>query len=446
MIKPFVPSLPISISTPMASEQYLLLCLVLSSLSLSVSTIQSRGIRLNLTHIVARDLGGIDPVRLAADRTHRRLDALLAAVTPAAATPTRSDGVESALHASSASYLVDVAIGKPPLRLAAIFDTGSDLIWTQCDAPCRRCVPQPTPLYAPARSTTYGELPCGAALCRALSWSRCSPGLGSCAYYYSYGDGSFSDGVLATETFSLGPGATVHGVAFGCSSNNRGAMDNSSGLVGMGRGPLSLASQLGITRFSYCLTSFNDKTTVSPLFLGSSASLSPAAKSTPFVPSPTGPPRSSYHHLSLRGITVGDIRLPVDPAVFELTPSGHGGLFIDSGMTFTALEERAFVALAREVAAHVALPPVSSKRLGLTLCFAAPVDVPRLVFHFDGADMELPRRSVVVEDRRAGVACLGFVKARGMSVFGSMQQQNMHIMYDLERGVLSFEPANCGEL
>jgi hypothetical protein len=38
------------------------------------------------------------------------------------------------------------------------------------------------------------------------------------------------------------------------------------------------------------------------------------------------------------------------------------------------------------------------------------------------------------------------VSMRGMSVLGSLQQQSMHVMYDLEAGVLSFEPAKCGEL
>ncbi|TVU38623.1 hypothetical protein EJB05_12007, partial [Eragrostis curvula] len=95
----------------------------------------------------------------------------------------------------------------------------------------------------------------------------------------------------------------------------------------------------------------------------------------------------------------------------------------------------------------------SGAHLGLGLCFAAPegrgpeaVRVPRIVFHFDGADMELQRESLVVEDRVAGVACLGMVSARGMSVLGSMQPQNMHILYDIERGLLSFEPANCAEV
>jgi hypothetical protein len=222
------------------------------------------------------------------------------------------------VHASTATYLVDLAIGTPPLALTAVLDTGSDIIWTQCDAPCRRCFPQPMPLYAPGRSATYANMSCGSKLCEALPSprsSRCSASapLSPCPYY-SYGNGSSTDGILATEAFKLGSGATVHSLAFGCGTDNLGGTDNSSGLVGMGRGPLSLVSQLDVTRFSYCCMQFNDTTTSSPLFLGASASLSPAAKSMPFVPNSGGPRRSSYYYLSLEGITVGDTLLPIDPA------------------------------------------------------------------------------------------------------------------------------------
>ncbi|KAK3127231.1 hypothetical protein QOZ80_7AG0570150 [Eleusine coracana subsp. coracana] len=453
----------------MASKRPLL-CLVLLSLAFSVSTISSRGIRLELSHVDARAaLSGADRIRRAAERSHRRVNVLLGAAAPSPTTPPlHSDGgggdaitsaATASVHASTATYLVDLAIGTPPLSLTAVLDTGSDLIWTQCDAPCRCCFPQPSPLYAPARSTTFANLSCGSPLCEhALPGStRCSGSKKpSCAYYYSYGDGTSTDGVLATETFTFGSGATVvHGVAFGCGTDNLGGTDNSSGLVGLGRGPLSLPAQLGVTRFSYCFTPFHDTAKSSPIFLGSSATLSPAARSTPFVPSPTVPRRSSYYYLSLEGITVGDTLLPIDPAVFRLTASGRGGLIIDSGTTFTALEERAFVVMARAIAAQVALPLAApgGAQLGLSLCFAAPggkgpdaVRVPRVVFHFDGADMELPRGSVVVEDAKARVACVGMVSARGMSVLGSMQQQNMHILYDIDGGILSFEPANCGGL
>ena len=149
---------------------------------------------------------------------------------------------KAAVHASTATYLVDLAIGTPPHALTAVLDTGSDLIWKQCDAPCRRCFPQPAPLYAPARSATYANVSCGSKLCEALPLtprsSRCSAPEPGCAYYYSYGDGSSTGGVLATDAFTFGSAATVHGLAFGCGTDNLGGTDNSSGLVGMGRGPL----------------------------------------------------------------------------------------------------------------------------------------------------------------------------------------------------------------
>uniref|UniRef100_A0A0D9WZT3 Peptidase A1 domain-containing protein n=1 Tax=Leersia perrieri TaxID=77586 RepID=A0A0D9WZT3_9ORYZ len=443
-----------------------LLCLLLVLPCVAISSTPNRGVRLELTHVDDRGgYTGAERVRRAADRTHRRVNGLLAAVDdPSSTARTRSDGAAAAatVHASTATYLVDIAIGTPPVSLTAVLDTGSDLIWTQCDAPCRRCFPQPAPLYAPARSATYANVSCLSPMCRPLQtpWSRCPaapPDDTGCPYSFSYGDGTSTDGVLATDTFTLAADtAVLPGVAFGCGTDNRGSTDNSSGLVGMGRGPLSLVSQLGVTRFSYCFTPFNS-TATSPLFLGSTArDSSSAAKSTPFVANPRGGAgaawrKSSYYYLSLEGITVGETLLPIDPSVFRLTATGDGGVIIDSGTTFTALEERAFVAVARAFAARVGLPLASGgARLGLGLCFAAAaperVEVPRLVLHFDGADMELRRESYVVEDRIAGVVCLGMVSSRGMSVLGSMQQQNMHVLYDLEQGVLSFEPANCGEL
>ncbi|XP_047064804.1 aspartic proteinase nepenthesin-1-like [Lolium rigidum] len=435
-----------------SSERYLLLWLLL--LLPSTSSASSRGIRLELSHADTRgDFTGTERIRRAAERSHRRVNGLLDTGISSTAT-LKGDGIEgtATVHASTATYLVDLAIGTPPLALTAVLDTGSDLIWTQCDAPCRKCFPQPAPLYAPARSATYANVSCRSTLCDDPS-SRCSAPERGCPYYFSYGDGTSTDGVLATETLTFESGAAVHGIAFGCGTENHGSTDNSSGLVGLGRGPLSLVSQLGVTRFSYCFTPFNDKT-ASPLFLGPSATaLSTAAKSTPFAPNPAVVGRtSSYYYLNLEGISVDETLLPIDPAVFQVSPMGGGGFIIDSGTTFTALEERAFVVLARAFATRVGLPLASGAHLGLSLCFAAPegrtdaVDVPRLVFHFDGADMAFPSESYVVEDRSGGVACLGMVSMRGMSVLGSLQQQSMHVLYDLEAGTLSFEHAKCGDL
>ncbi|KAL6871512.1 hypothetical protein ACP4OV_014341 [Aristida adscensionis] len=310
--------------------------------------VSNRGIRLELTHVDARGdhtLPEADRVRRTAERGHRRVNGLLAAVAPSPAT-LLSDEQDTAaatatVHASTATYLVDLAIGMPPLRLTA-----------------------PTPMYKPARSATYANVSCGARLCEAVPSprSRCSaaPEIG-CACYFSNGDGSSTDGVLASDTFTLGSGTAVQGVAFGCGTDNLGGTDNSSGLVGMGWGmgsrshPTLSHNQIH-PKYSYCFTPFNDMMTASPLFLGSLPSLSPAANSTVFMPSPVVPWRSSYYYLSLEGITVGDTLLPIDPAVFQLTASGRGALIIDSGTTFTALEERTFVVLVPAVAARVTQP------------------------------------------------------------------------------------------
>ncbi|KAM0912861.1 hypothetical protein ACQ4PT_012549 [Festuca glaucescens] len=323
----------------MASGSTLLLWLLLSLPSVAISTTSNRGIRLELTHADTRgDFTGTERIRRAAERSHRRVNGLLDTGISSTAT-LKGDGIEgtASVHASTATYLVDLAIGTPPLPMTAVLDTGSDLIWTQCDAPCRKCFPQPAPLYAPARSATYANVSCRSTLCDALRVdpsSRCSVPERGWPYYFSYGDGTSTDGVLATETLTFESGATVHGIAFGCGTENHGSTDNSSGVVGMGRGPLSLVSQLGVTRFSYCFTPFKDKT-ASPLFLGpSSAALSTTAMSTPFAPNPSGGGRrSSYYYLNLEGISVGETLLPIDPVVFQVSPMGGGGFIIDSGTT-----------------------------------------------------------------------------------------------------------------
>nr|CAB3454513.1 unnamed protein product [Digitaria exilis] len=59
-----------------------------------------------------------------------------------------------------------LSIGTPALLYLAIVDTGSYLIWTQC-APCSgddQSFQQLTPLYSPANSTTFTDLPCDSPL------------------------------------------------------------------------------------------------------------------------------------------------------------------------------------------------------------------------------------------------------------------------------------------
>ncbi|CBI37099.3 unnamed protein product, partial [Vitis vinifera] len=66
----------------------------------------------------------------------------------------------------------------------------------------------------------------------------------------------------------------------------------------------------------------------------------------------------------------------------------------------------------------------------LELCFTlppdgSPVDVPQLVFHFEGVDLKLPKENYIIEDSALRVICLTMGSSSGMSIFGNFQQQNI---------------------
>jgi hypothetical protein len=145
---------------------------------------------------------------------------------------------------------------------------------------------------------------------------------------------------------------------------------------------------------------------------------------------------------------VGDTRLPIKKSTFSLQDDGSGGLIIDSGTTITYLEESAFNLVAKEFTAKINLPVDSSGSTGLDVCFTLPsgstnIEVPKLVFHFDGADLELPAENYMIGDSSMGVACLAMGSSSGMSIFGNVQQQNMLVLHDLEKETLSFLPTQC---
>ncbi|KAH7566112.1 hypothetical protein ACOSP7_022396 [Xanthoceras sorbifolium] len=361
-----------------------------------------------------------------------------------------SDDVKVPIHPGSGEFLMQLSIGTPPETYNAILDTGSDLIWTQCK-PCTECFDQSTPIFDPKKSSSFSKLSCSHSLCQALPQSTCSDG---CEYLYTYGDYSSTQGLMATETFTFGE-VSVPNIGFGCGDDNEGdGFTQGAGLVGLGRGPLSLVSQLKEPKFSYCLTSIDD-TKTSSLLMGSlaSSSLSSSSseiKTTPLIKNSLQP---SFYYLSLEGISVGGTRLPIKQSTFALQDDGTGGLIIDSGTTITYIEKSAFDTLKKEFISQTKLSVDDSGSTGLDLCFHLPssddskqVEVPKLVFHFDGADLELPSENYMVGDSSMGVVCLAMGSSSGMSIFGNVQQQNMLVLHDLDKQTISFLPTQCDQL
>ncbi|KAK6152977.1 hypothetical protein DH2020_012616 [Rehmannia glutinosa] len=438
------------------SSYLLILALLVLFVSPHVSTSRTlldrhdakMGFRVALNHV---DSGGnftkLELLQRAMKRGKKRMHRLYAMALA------KSDpSIESPIHAGNGEFLMELAIGTPPSSYSAILDTGSDLIWTQCK-PCKQCFNQKTPIFDPKKSSSFSKLPCASDLCTALPLSSCS--VGNCEYLYTYGDYSSTQGIMATETFTFGD-VSVPKVGFGCGLDNEGGgFNQGGGLVGLGRGPLSLVSQLDEPKFSYCLTSI-DSTKSSTLSFGSLVNVTSAnddddsnsiIKTTPLIKSPSSP---SFYYLNLEGITVGDTVLPINKSTFALKGDGTGGMIIDSGTTITYIEESAFDIVKKEFINQVKLPVDESNDTGLDLCFTLPsdarnIEVPKMIFHFDGADLDLPGENYIIADQ-SGVACLAMGGSNGMSIFGNIQQQNILVVHDLVQETISFVPTKCDQL
>ncbi|KAK1421585.1 hypothetical protein QVD17_24045 [Tagetes erecta] len=414
--------------------------------------------RIPLKHVDSgKNLTKFERLQRGVKRGNHRLERLMHHMMMASLSVDSSTQLTSPVHAGNGEFLMNLAIGTPPETYSAIMDTGSDLIWTQCK-PCTKCFNSPTPVFDPTKSSSFSKVSCSDSLCKALPTSDCASN--RCEYMYAYGDYSSTQGFLATETFTFDEVA-VHAIGFGCGEDNEGSgFNQGGGLVGLGRGPLSLVSQLKKPKFSYCLTSINDETSssenpTSTLVMGSLSMEKlndTSVFTTPLIKNPSHP---SFYYISLVGITVGDVDLPIKKSSFAIGSDGTGGMIIDSGTTITYLEDSAFELVKKEFVSQMKLNVDSSDSSGLDLCFELPnedgsgettIEIPKLVFHFDGASLDLAGENYMIGDTRSGLVCLAMGSSSGISIFGNIQQQNMMVVHDLDKETLSFVPTKCDQL
>ncbi|GJN26031.1 hypothetical protein PR202_gb13928 [Eleusine coracana subsp. coracana] len=362
-----------------------------------------------------------------------------------------SSEVVSGLNDGSGEYLVRVGVGSPPTEQYLVIDSGSDVIWVQC-RPCEQCYAQPDPVFDPSASSSFSAVSCDSTICRTLQPAGECGDAGSCRYQVSYGDGSYTGGVLALETLTFGGGgAAVRGVAIGCGHRNHGLFVGAAGLLGLGWGPMSIVGQLGGAAggaFSYCLATRDPGSSSSnagSLVLGRAEAVPEGAVWVPLVRNPQAP---SFYYVGLAGIGVGDQRLPLQEGLFRLTDDGAGGVVMDTGTAVTRLPPDAYAALRDAFASAVAglprAPPVSLFDTCYDLSAYTSVRVPTVSFYFDeGAALTLPARNLLVEVD-GGVYCLAFApSASGMSILGNIQQQGIQITVDSANGFVGFGPNTC---
>ncbi|ESW05771.1 hypothetical protein PHAVU_011G208100 [Phaseolus vulgaris] len=360
-----------------------------------------------------------------------------------------SNTVGSTLAADLGNYIMSYSVGTPEFKLFGIVDTGSDIIWLQC-LPCKICYNQTTPIFNPSKSKTYKTLPCSSTSCKSVTYNTCSSPQGkSCEYSISYEDGTYSEGDLSLETLSLGStnGSSVHfpATVIGCGRNNSFVSEElSSGIVGLGSGPVSLISQLSSSidaKFSYCFAAKDDKP--SKLSFGDAAVVSGSGT----VSTPIGfHDQETHYYLTLEAMSVGNNRIEFRNSSSGST--GEGNIMIDSGTTLSLVPGYVYSKLESAVAAEVKLKRAKDPLKQLSLCYEGKFDevhAPVITAHFRGdADVKLSVENSFI-DAGDGIVCFAFLASETLSIFGNISQKNLLVGYDLHKKTVSFKPTDCSK-
>ncbi|XP_062099553.1 aspartyl protease family protein At5g10770-like [Humulus lupulus] len=348
----------------------------------------------------------------------------------------------------SGNYIVTVGLGTPKKDLSLIFDTGSDITWTQCQPCAKSCYDQKEPIFDPSKSSTYSNVSCTSAECTTLKSATgntpaCSSGSSTCIYGIQYGDQSFSVGYFSKERLTLSSSAVIDNVLFGCGQNNQGLFGGSAGLLGLGRNKLSIVEQTAQKYnryFSYCLPSTSSQTGY--LTLGNAAKASDSVKYTPLSTISGG---ASFYGLQVLGISVGGKKLPISPSLFQ-----SSGTIIDSGTVITRLPPTAYGAISSEFKKQMSSYPVAPALSILDTCYDLSkyktVTIPKIAFTFGGGTtVELDSTGILYASKISQV-CLAFA-ANGddgdVAIFGNVQQKTLQVVYDIGGAKIGFGTRGC---
>ncbi|CAI9093885.1 OLC1v1029477C1 [Oldenlandia corymbosa var. corymbosa] len=343
------------------------------------------------------------------------------------------------------NYVVTVGLGTPKKSYTLVFDTGSDLTWTQCQ-PCKKkiCYRQNDPIYDPLQSLSYSNVSCSSPQCSLLiAGTGYKPGCtgSTCVYSIQYGDESYSVGLFAKETLTLGSDS-IPGFLFGCGQSNRGSFGKNDGLLGLGRSKISLVSQTAKKYgevFSYCLpTPYGSNG-----FLSFGKGVYSSSKTVKFTPFSASELSEYYYAVDLVSISVGGKLLPISFKVFQ-----KAGTIVDSGTFFTWLPPAAYSALSRafrkQMTSYKQVPGVDVMDACYDFTGLTSIKLPKISFIFRGnVTVDLGANGILTPVSGQKQVCLAFAAnsdASELGIFGNVQQQTMQMVFDVAGRRLGFGP------
>ncbi|XP_058780385.1 aspartic proteinase CDR1-like isoform X2 [Vicia villosa] len=353
-------------------------------------------------------------------------------------------------------YLISYSIGTPPFKVYGILDTGSNLIWLQCE-PCNTCYNQTSLIFNPSKSSSYKNISCSSRTCKSMEDTSCSYDGDVCQYTLDYGHGINTHGDLSVETLALdsttGSFVSFPKIVIGCGHNNGDPMNNgpNSGVIGFGSGNTSIIKQLGSSiggRFSYCLIDqYNSKSIrSSKLNFGDEAIVTgDNVVSTPIVKM-IGNRQKDYYYLTVKAFSVGNKRIEYRGFKREGTNASTHEIIIDSGTTVSILPYHFYYRMESAVKKVVKLERFQVHADPSSLCYNTTFkqySFPPITVHFKGADVKLDSKGSFYS-LYEGVECFAFQPYKnGLGIFGNLAQVNYLVGYDLNKNIVSFKPTDC---
>ncbi|XP_066391149.1 aspartic proteinase 36-like isoform X1 [Miscanthus floridulus] len=346
-------------------------------------------------------------------------------------------------------YTTRLYIGTPPQEFALIVDSGSTVTYVPC-ASCEQCGNHQDPRFQPDLSSSYSPVKCNVDC-------TCDSDKKQCTYERQYAEMSSSSGVLGEDIVSFGRESELkpQRAVFGCENSETGDLfsQHADGIMGLGRGQLSIMDQLvekGVISDSFSLCYGGMDIGGGAMVLGGV----PAPSDMVF--SHSDPLRSPYYNIELKEIHVAGKALRVDSRIFD---SKHGTV-LDSGTTYAYLPEQAFVAFRDAVTSKVhSLKKIRGPDPNYKdICFAgAGRNVSKLHEVFPDVDMVFgngqklsltPENYLFRHSKVDGAYCLGvFQNGKDpTTLLGGIIVRNTLVTYDRHNEKIGFWKTNCSEL
>ncbi|KAK8692683.1 hypothetical protein V6N13_070290 [Hibiscus sabdariffa] len=364
-------------------------------------------------------------------------------------------------------YFTYMLVGNPQRPYFLDIDTGSDLTWIQCDAPCSSCAKGANPLYKPARGNIITPKD---SMCMEVQKNQKPQNCETCQqcdYEIEYADHSSSLGVLARDKLHLvsaNGSVTKLDVVFGCAYDQQGILLNTlsktDGILGLSRAKVSLPSQLaskGIINnvVGHCLA--KDVVSGGYMFLGDDFVPNWGMSWVPML----GSPSTEFYHTQLVKINYGSSSLGLGGKDGNI-----GRVVFDSGSSYTYFTKQAYSELVSSISeiSELGFIQDASDRT-LPICWRAPfpirsiMDVKKffktLTLQFGSKwwiiskKFHIPPEGYLIISNKGNV-CMGILDGSSVHdgstfILGDISLRGQLVVYDNEKQRIGWTQSDCGK-